>query len=197
VLGNPNDGVRDLPDVSLFAGDGLWDHAYVICNSDPASYGGVVYGDPCVGAPGNWVEGGGTSFGTPIMAGMQALVNQVWGGRQGNPAPVYYALARQEYGMSGNKACQSVAAGGPASTCTFNDVTVGNNDVDCTGPYNCYNPNANTGFPGVLSRSDRFYEPAFTASVGRDFATGIGSVNAVNLVLNPIWAGQLGQNAQR
>jgi len=26
VLGNPNDGVRDTPDVSLFAADGLWSH---------------------------------------------------------------------------------------------------------------------------------------------------------------------------
>jgi len=25
-LGNPNDGVRDTPDVSLFAADGLWGH---------------------------------------------------------------------------------------------------------------------------------------------------------------------------
>src|SRR5580700_4712896 len=29
VLGNPNDGVRDTPDVSLFAADGLWSHYYV------------------------------------------------------------------------------------------------------------------------------------------------------------------------
>ncbi len=28
VLGNPNDGVRDTPDVSLFAADGLWSHFY-------------------------------------------------------------------------------------------------------------------------------------------------------------------------
>ncbi|PYT56370.1 MAG: hypothetical protein DMG46_17900 [Acidobacteria bacterium] len=31
VLGNPNDGVRDTPDVSLFAADGLWSHFYPWC----------------------------------------------------------------------------------------------------------------------------------------------------------------------
>src|SRR5208282_851014 len=31
VFGNPSDGVRDVPDVSMFAADGVWNHAYVIC----------------------------------------------------------------------------------------------------------------------------------------------------------------------
>jgi subtilase family serine protease len=182
VLGNPNDGVRDLPDVSMYAGDGVWNHAYVFCNSDPAT------GAPCVGAPSNWSLNGGTSFSSPIMAGMQALVNEVWGGRQGNPAPVYYALARQEYGTQGKPACESFIPGGPASTCTFYDITVGDNAVDCSGPYNCYDPDAAAGVLGVLSLSDTSYSPTFKAGVGWDFATGIGTVNATNLVLNPIWA---------
>jgi subtilase family serine protease len=180
VLGNPNDGVRDLPDVSMFAADGVWNHAYVACDTDPAD------GAPCMGAPANWSFGGGTSFATPIMAGMQALVNQVWGGRQGNPDPIYYALARQEYGTQGRKDCESFAAGGPAFTCTFNDVTLGDNDVDCIGSYNCYAPGA-PGAIGVLSLSDTSYKPAYRAGVGWDFTTGIGTVNAPNLVLNPIW----------
>jgi subtilase family serine protease len=179
VLGNPNDGVRDLPDVSMFSGDGIWNHFYMYCDSDTAKYGA-----PCVGPPGNWSGGGGTSFASPIMAGMQALVNQLWGGRQGNPAPIYYALARQEYGAQGSKPCDSFVAGGPALTCTFNDVTLGDNDIDCTGPYNCYDPGGNVG---VLSLSDKSYQPAYTAGVGWDFATGIGTVNATNLVFNPIW----------
>jgi subtilase family serine protease len=44
------------------------------------------------------------------------------------------------------------------------------------------------GVGGVLSLSDKSYQPAFTAGVGWDFTTGIGTVNATNLVLNPIWA---------
>jgi subtilase family serine protease len=182
VLGNPQDGVRDLPDVSLFASEGFWGHYYVICFSDTANGG-----TPCVGAPSNWTGAGGTSFAAPIMAGMQALVNEVWGGRQGNPDPIYYSLANQEYGSRGNKACQTFAAGGPAWYCTFYDITVAGNEVTCIGPYNCFDPDANQGVVGVLSLSDKSYQPAFTAGVGWDFTTGIGSVNATNLVLNPIW----------
>jgi subtilase family serine protease len=181
VPGNPRDGVRDLPDVSMFAADGLWGHLYIYCNSDPSN------GYPCVGAPSNWSYAGGTSFASPIMAGTLALVNQVWGGRQGNPAPILYALARLEYGTNGQKACETFAAGGPSPLCTFYDITIGDNDMDCTGPYNCFDPDAKNGVAGVLSLSDKAYQPAFTAGVGWDFATGIGSVNATNLVLDPIW----------
>lgn len=122
------------------------------------------------------------------MAGMQALVNQVWNGRQGNPDPIYYAIARSEYGNRGNRACNSSVAGGPAWICTFNDITLGDNVVDCIGPYNCYDPDGVSGVLGALSLSDSTYKPAYRAGVGWDFATGIGTVNAANLVLNPIWA---------
>jgi subtilase family serine protease len=183
VLGNPNDGVRDLPDISLFAADGVWSHFYILCNTDPET------GGPCTGAPGNWSEqnfAGGTSFSSPIMAGIQALVNQVWG-PQGNPAPIYYALANLEYGKAGDPGCQTFAAGGPAPNCVFHDVTIGDNDIDCTGPYNCFDPDAGEGVPGALSLSDFSYEPTYKAGAGWDFATGLGTVNATNLVLNPIW----------
>ena len=66
-------------------------------------------------------------------------------------------------------------------------VTIGDTDLDCTGPYNCFDPGANQGVPGVLSLSDASYEPAYKAGPGWDFATGLGSVNASNLVLSPIW----------
>ena len=182
VLGNPNDGVRDLPDVSMFAADGVWGHFYLYCNSDPK------LGAPCVGAPSNWTRGGGTSFATPIMAGIQALVNQVTGSREGNPAPIYYAIARQEYGMQGNKNCASFAPGGPASACTFYDVTLGDNDIDCTGTNNCYAPPGGPNVIGVLSLSDNSYEPTYPAATGWDFASGIGTVNAYNLVHSSAWA---------
>ena len=35
VFGNPNDGVRDLPDVSMFAANGVWGHYFVLCYSNP------------------------------------------------------------------------------------------------------------------------------------------------------------------
>ncbi len=39
VLGNPSDGVRDIPDVSLFAANGQWGHYYPICWSDTGNGG--------------------------------------------------------------------------------------------------------------------------------------------------------------
>ncbi len=181
VLGNPNDGVRDLPDVSIFAGDGVWDHAYAFCFSDVAN-GGV----PCTSGPASWSQAGGTSFGTPIMAGIQALVNQKWGKSQGNPAPVFYTLARIEYGQKGNASCQSFAQGGPPSNCLFHDITVGDIDVDCTVCY-CYTDHGNTNAVGVLSLSDKSRQAGLHGGPGWDFATGLGSVNAANLVFHPIW----------
>ena len=80
--------VRDIPDVSLFAGNGIWGHYYVMCYSDIRNGGAA-----CSGAPSGWAGAGGTSFASPIMAGIQALVNQKKGGAQGNPNNRYYALA--------------------------------------------------------------------------------------------------------
>ena len=44
VVGIPNDGVRDIPDVSLFASNGLWGHYYVICYSDPGKWWSPLHG---------------------------------------------------------------------------------------------------------------------------------------------------------
>jgi len=176
LVGNPNDGVRDIPDVSLFAAAGYWSHYYVVCWSDVNNGG-----SPCGGPPSGWSGFGGTSFAAPIMAGIQALIDQKTGERQGNPAPIYYALAAQEYGASGNAACNSTLGNGVSGTCTFYDVTQGDTDVNCTGTINCFTP---SGANGVLSVSSSSYQPAYTATAGWDFATGIGTVNAYNLIKN-------------
>jgi subtilase family serine protease len=178
VVGNTGDGVRDIPDVSLFAANGVWGHYYVFCYSNKA--GG---GAPCAGPASGWAGAGGTSFSTPIMAGIQALVNQKWG-RQGNPNPVYYKIARAEYGANGSSACNSTKGIGTASSCVFYDVTQGDMDVNCTGTHNCFRP---SGTNGVLSTSDKAYSRAYQTNTGWDFATGIGTVNAYNLVFNPSW----------
>lgn len=169
VAGIPNDGVRDIPDVSLFASNGLWGHYYVFCFSDPRNGG-----TPCFGAPSGWAGGGGTSFASPILAGIQALVNQKQGAAQGNPNYVYYKLASQP--------C-------PAAGCIFHDVALGDNVVNCAGSTNCYGYAATQrgrlGMPdGALSVSNTSFAPAFAAAAGWDFATGIGSVDAYNLVMN-------------
>jgi subtilase family serine protease len=174
LVGNPADGVRDIPDVSLFAANGLWGHYYVFCDSDIADGGA-----PCTGAPSGWAGAGGTSFASPILAGIQALVDQKQGATQGNPNSTYYALASKEYGKGGSNLCNSSKGRAVASTCVFYDVRVGDMDVNCTGTQDCFLP---SGTNGVLSTADATFGPAYGTTVGWDFATGIGTVNVANLV---------------
>jgi subtilase family serine protease len=174
-LGVPADGVRDVPDVSLFASNGFWGHYYVFCYSDIA-FGGVA----CTPTtPDTWSGAGGTSFSSPIMAGIQALVNQKNGSRQGNPNVAYYALAAAEYGTAGSPHCNSSLGNGVSSKCVFYDITEGDMDVNCTGTKNCFLDGATNG---VLSTSDTTYKPAYKSTKGWDFPSGLGSVNANNLV---------------
>ncbi|MGA9717194.1 MAG: S53 family peptidase [Acidobacteriaceae bacterium] len=177
LYGNPNDGVRDLPDISLFAANGVWGHYYVLCYSNPAGGGG-----PCTGAPSTWAGAGGTSFVAPILAGVQALINQRWGRFQGNPNYAYYALANAEYGWRGSASCNST--NGTGKSCTFHDVTLGDMDVNCRGNVNCYLP---SGTNGVLSVSSQQYQPAYGAAPGWDFATGIGTLDVNQVVRSWVW----------
>jgi subtilase family serine protease len=185
LFGNPFDGVRDIPDVALFASNGFWDAYYVTCWSNPDT--NVGGGSTCTGAPSTWAGFGGTSVSSPIMAGIQALVNQKTGSTWGNPNVTYYALANAEYGASGGgaPACNSNTVTKTANSCIFYDVTQGDNDVVCRAAgstlRNCYRP---SGTYGVLSTSNSADQPAYSTNSGWDFATGIGSVNAYNLVMN-------------
>ncbi|MGD0887511.1 MAG: S53 family peptidase [Thermodesulfovibrionales bacterium] len=172
IVGNPNDGVRDLPDISLFAGNGVWGHLYIFCDSAEAA---------CTDDLGGWSRAGGTSFAAPIMAGVQALVNQHAGSPQGNPNFVYYRLATTEYGQGGNSSCNSSLGLFSDTSCIFYDVTQGDMDVPCVTSNNCYTP---SGTFGILSTSSAAYQIAYGASIGWDFATGIGTVNVYNLVSN-------------
>jgi subtilase family serine protease len=173
VPGIPTDGVRDLPDVSLFAANGIWGHAYVFCFTDPFN-GGV----PCTGDPIDWAAAGGTSFATPILAGIQALVNQHQGSAQGNPNPVYYKLAASSVGSM-----------------VFHPITTGDIDVNCAGDNNCFgqsfvgrgraaSPTGYVSGNGGLSTSTASFAPAFAAGTGYNLATGLGSVDAFNLIMN-------------
>lgn len=171
VFGNPADGVRDLPDVSLFSGGNAWDSGYVLC------YTGN--GGSCTGDPNTWQAAFGSSATAPVMTGFQALIDQRAESAEGNPNPSYYAVADAEYGASGSSACNSSLGNGVSSSCVFYDVTEGDTDVPCTGTHNCYMP---SGTLGVLSNSNSSYEPAYPATPGWDFATGLGTMNVLNLV---------------
>jgi hypothetical protein len=180
-LGNPADGVRDIPDVSLFASSGWWNHIYIYCNSGYT---------PCGSDVSQWSTSGGTSFTAPILAGVQALVNQYTGSAQGLPNYVYYKIAAAEYGATGNSNCDSTKGNAVDPSCIFYDVTLDNNDAPCLPDngvfYNCYDP---SGAVGVMSTDNNSYQPAYKATVGWDFATGLGTVNVYNLVTNWVVAG--------
>jgi subtilase family serine protease len=138
--GVPNDGARDVPDVSLAASDA---HDPYIVISEGAAIGV-----------------GGTSASAPSFAGMIALLNQ-------------YLLQNQVQAKSGvgniNPKLYGMAAAGAAGI--FHDVTTGDNIVPCqVGTANC--------------ASGTF---GYSAGVGYDLVTGLGSVNAYNLIT--AWAG--------
>jgi subtilase family serine protease len=179
LTGIPSDGVRDIPDVSLFASNGIWGHYYVYCWSHTRAGGAA-----CTGAPSAWSGAGGTSFSSPIMAGIQALVDQNNGGKQGNPNPTYYKLAAKSSAV-----CNSSSGNANSSSCLFYNVTLGDNDVNCSGNVQCYGATTSTGrhgsssANGILSTSSTSPAPAYRAASGWNFATGIGSVNAYNLVM--------------
>lgn len=155
--GVPQDGKRDIPDVSLFASPGFVGQAYLVCQADNPQ------GGDC---PNSFLGFGGTSVSSPAFAGIMALVNQKYG-RQGNANYVFYKLAAKA-----GASCESAA--GEASTCIFNDVTVGTNEGPCaTGSPNCITKTAGDAY-GVMS--------GYNAGAGYDLATGLGSVNANNLV---------------
>jgi subtilase family serine protease len=167
--------VRDIPDVSLFAADGLWGHYYVDCWSDIRNGGAS-----CAGAPSTWDGAGGTSFSAPILAGIQALVNQNSGARQGNPNYVYYQLA--------------------AFPGIFHNVTQGDIDVNCGGTMACFGATqsapaaggrgsrggfgSSVSYNGALSTSGTSLLPAYPTGTPWNFATGLGSVDAYNLVMS-------------
>jgi subtilase family serine protease len=191
VDGNPADKKRDLPDVSLFASDGFWNHSIVFCMSDTGQDG-----TPCdytmpLDVFNN--SAGGTSFTAPQLASIQALINQKVGatstasGGQGNVAPIYYGLAQTEYGTTAapnttNLAnCKSNLGKNVSSTCVFYDITSGNINVPClAGSSDCFVGVGDT--IGVLSTSSTKESVAYPSKVGWDFSTGIGSVNVTNLV---------------
>jgi subtilase family serine protease len=118
----------------------------------------------CSGNPGAQGPVGvrGTSAAAPSFAAIMALVNQKTGSRQGQADYVLYRLAATETLSQCNG---SNTTGLPASNCIFNDVTVGNNAVPGEVGF---------GTPGAM----------YPSGVGYDLATGLGSVNAANLVNN-------------
>lgn len=149
VNGIPSDEARDLPDIALTASG---HDAYLLCLEGS-----------CVPDTQGFIEllgVAGTSASAPSFAGIMALVNQKTGSRQGQANYVLYRLAATETLSQCNGSKTTVL---PASTCIFNDVTVGNNAVP-----------GEAGFGTPTAK--------YQSTVGYDLATGLGSVNVANLV---------------
>ncbi len=167
----PNDGARDVPDVSLLA------TGYVICQMDANGDENSNLTTCNLDAPQpsfQVVEG--TSASVQAFAGIMAMVDQTYG-RQGNANYVLYPLAAQP-----GASCGSTAAAVTNLNCIFYDVTTGNNSVICAGGSpNCNNTSSASGQYGILV-SGSPSRAAFTTTSGFDLATGLGSVNVANLV---------------
>ena len=166
--GVPSDGVRDTPDVSFFASNGFYGAFYLVCQQSANPDG-----QPCsLAAPAyDFVGYGGTSVATPAFAGILSLVNQKTGSRQGNANYVLYTLAQHQAAVG--LGCNA-ATGTPASGCIFNDLTDNTISMPClTGSPDCQTTNSSDSY-GVLT--------GWKSTAGYDTATGLGSVNAANLV---------------
>jgi subtilase family serine protease len=161
--GVPSDNVRDVPDVSLFAADGLNGSYYPICAGD---------GDcqPASGTNLMQISGvGGTSASSPAFAAIMALVNQQYG-RQGQADTILYPLAKQY-----PAAFHDVTAGTNAEPCAYSSAS--SNSPNCTSvsnPITVTDPNLGAATEGELS--------GYSAGVGYDRATGLGSVDASVLI---------------
>jgi hypothetical protein len=161
--GVPSDGKRDVPDVSLFASNGFNGTGYMVCQSDQTQ-------GSC-GIDGQFLGFGGTSVSSPAFAGIMALVNQKTGERQGNANYVFYKMAA----TAANSCNSSTVHSTGANNCIFYDMPQGSTiAMPCAkGSPNCTTSTSGDAI-GVLS--------GFSTTTGYDLATGLGSVNAENLV---------------
>jgi subtilase family serine protease len=153
--GVPADGMRDIPDVSLMAASGSDNAAWLVCDDERAGSGTAN----CATQSGGsfyFSAFGGTSTSAPAFAGILALLEQKTGSRLGTGLPAaIYSLYNGSYASS-----------------IFHDITVGNISVSCnSGTTNC-----------TKNTAGYYFESGYNTNVGYDLATGLGSVNATQLL---------------
>jgi hypothetical protein len=145
--GVPSDGVRDLPDLSLFASNGINGIIWPICaeagdctETDPVN--NVVYVNSV----------GGTSASSPAMAGIMALVDQKYG-PQGQANFVLYPLAAQFPSV-------------------FNPIDIGSNNEACSS----FDVGLEIGC-AADANDPYYSLQNYYANTGYDLASGLGSVD--------------------
>lgn len=157
VPGIPADGKRDVPDVALYSSPDFV--AYLYCTSDQSDWTTGQNGSCTTGFRDSSTQGlltlaGGTSFATPVFAGMVAILNQQKGYVSGAGLinPTLYTLAS-------NSATYASA---------FHDITTGDNTCPSA---------AGSTFCSTSTGATTKY----TANAGYDLTTGLGSVDLANL----------------
>jgi subtilase family serine protease len=211
VTGIPADGVRDLPDVSFFAGNGGFASASLVCVSNDGATCSNIGDTQCLNAgtcTGGAEEIGGTSVATPEMAGVMALINENAGAPQGNPNAVLYTLAaKQTYS-------ECSAEGPPSSSCYFNSIDQGTNAQPCavssldleggavydseTGEWEPGPTEAALASPNcsIVNSGDVIGTLAgFKAATGYNQANGLGSLNVANVINAGVWTATSGTKA--
>ena len=164
--GVPTDSVRDIPDVSLFAANGDNNSFYPICATD---------GDcQTAGIGGNAVQiygVGGTSASSPAFAGIMALVNQKYG-RQGQADNILYALKTQH-----PTDFHDVTHGSNAMPCELSPAS----SLDCITATPSDSPSGSGVTEGEIGNTTTKV-PEYNATAGYNLATGLGTIDANNLV---------------
>ncbi len=150
----PADGARDVPDVSLFASNGFNVAVWGICGDD-ADLGGT------------------TSFTDCQLANGKPTASTTLSGIGGTSAsaPAFagmLALVRQSTGGRLGNVNPTLYQLAEHKQADFNDVIIGNNSVAC------YIGSPNCGSNGYLT--------GYNTATGYDLASGLGSVNASNLI---------------
>ena len=151
---NPDSAHRLVPDVALYSSPDL--PGYLYCTSDTSNWQSGQQASCNSGFRDSTSKAltvaGGTSFATPIFAGMIALINQKqeWTAGQGQANINLYKLAS-------NSTTYASA---------FHDVTSGDNKCTATGSGLCASNGSTLGF---------------AAGPGYDMVTGLGSVDLASL----------------
>ena len=156
VAENPS-SMRQVPDVAVSAAaetPGYFIECTLSSSGDCSATGGTPTGIPI----------GGTSAASPSFAGVVAILNQAVGGRLGNINPLLYSLRAESLTAS-----------------PFHDITSGNNEVACgnAGAGDAGGP-GDAGWPDAGCGADGLF--GYPATPGYDCASGLGSIDAFNLV---------------
>ncbi|HEX5856329.1 MAG TPA: hypothetical protein VFZ57_11975, partial [Thermoanaerobaculia bacterium] len=171
------DNARYVPDVSLAASTHT---PYMLVHGHTTGTTGLV------------TNFGGTSFSSPALAGLAALLSQRAGTRLGNLNPLLYAAGRAQYGLA-NVSSAVPLAGTPA----FHDITTGSNSSGGVTGYSAgpgYDAATGLGSVDAFALASALPAPAPATT---DFTLGatpatpvvpVGGSVVVNLTLSQIGA---------